>query len=203
MILMTLTTILFIPSFLLSLAAGYMYGYLGIVVVIVCVTFGSTISFLIGKVTLKRTWMEALSNKKIEAIDRALSKHTFKILLLFRLIPVTPFNFLNYFIGMTNIQILPFIGATFLGMIPETVILVHWGTFGKSIRSIVSGASGPGWTLEIFTYLISGVIVVIVFVYVVNLARRELTTMISREQELEQNNVEIEVDGPQESEPDV
>jgi hypothetical protein len=76
-------------------------------------TLGALCAFFIGKFLLRNVLVGRLNgNAKFQAIDRAIRQNGFKIVLLLRLIPITPFNFLNYILGVTNIPIHSFIFAT-------------------------------------------------------------------------------------------
>lgn len=141
----------------------------------------------------KRYKREYLENKNIEAFDKTITKHTFKIIFLLRLIPITPFNFLNYLLGFTSINVYKFMLASSLGMIPQISILVYFGTIAKSLRQIITGDIGPNFTIEIITYLISGVFIVFIFLWIIYFAKKELANVISIEEEFEMHNNEIQI----------
>eukprot|EP01080_Neovahlkampfia_damariscottae_P002363 gene2363-2831_t len=205
-LLFILTTIFFIPSFVLSLSAGFLYHYWGIPINIISSTIGSVVAFFIGKMLLRQDVVSKLNGSaKFQAIDRAIKQNGFKIILLLRLIPITPFNFLNYVLGVTNISPLSFIAATLLGMTPEVLILVHLGTFAKNIKSIVQGKSGPSWGIELISYLGSAILVFCVFCFIIWIAKRELKNSLTFEEELEQHNQHLEMidDEEEEEEEDV
>jgi uncharacterized membrane protein YdjX (TVP38/TMEM64 family) len=167
-------------------------------------TLGALCAFFIGKFLLRNVLVGRLNGSaKFQAIDRAIRQNGFKIVLLLRLIPITPFNFLNYILGVTNIPIHSFIFATLskfiqffdekVGMIPEVLVLVHLGTFAKSIKSIVQGKSGPSWGIELLTYTLSAILVFGVFFFVIWIAKNELKNSLMVEEELEQHNQHLEI----------
>ena len=78
-------------------------------------------------------------------------------------------------------------------MTPEVLILVHLGTFAKSIKSIVQGKSGPSWGIELVSYLASAILVIAVFSFIIWIAKRELNNSLTFEEELEQHNQHLEM----------
>lgn len=188
------TTLFCIPSFIMTIASGYLYSYFAIPMNAISCTLGATFAFLLGRLFLKKTSIEIIrNNKKFEAIDKAMVKNSFKIIVLLRLIPITPFNFLNYVLGLSNISIWMYTLASFVGMLPEITVLVVIGTFSKNLKEIIEGKTGPNWTVELITYLLSGFIVIFVFLFIIYLARKELSNVMTKEEELEKNNTELQV----------
>lgn len=188
------TTIFCIPSFIMIIASGYLYSYFAILMNVISLTLGAGFAFLMGRFFFKKGAIEFIrNNKKFEAIDKSMVKNSFKIIILLRLIPITPFNFLNYILGLSNISFLIYLFASFIGMIPEITVLVLFGKFSKSLKDIIDGKTGPNWTFELITYLLSGILVIFVFIFIIYLARKELTNVMSKEEELEKNNQELHV----------
>jgi hypothetical protein len=88
-------------------------------------------------------------------------------------------------------------------MIPEVLVLVHLGTFAKSIKSIVQGKSGPSWGVELLTYTLSAILVFGVFFFVIWIAKNELKNSLTVEEELEQHNQHLEILDEEEEEVDI
>ena len=96
-VLYVLATVFFVPGFILTLAAGVLFGVVwGSVAVSVASIAGATLAFLIGRY-LARDWVaqRIQGNEKFEAIDQAVAGEGWKIVGLVRLSPVFPFNLLN------------------------------------------------------------------------------------------------------------
>ena len=83
-------------------------------------------AFLLGR-TLARSWIEqrAARNAKFRALDEAIKQEGFKIVLLLRLSPLFPFNLLNYTLGLTNVSLRDYVLASWIGMLPGTVMYVY------------------------------------------------------------------------------
>lgn len=117
----------FLPASPLTIGAGAIFGFVeGAIVVIVGATLGATASFLLGR-TIMRRRIEAMAakNPKFLALDRAIAREGGKIVFLIRLAPVFPFAYINFAFGLTGVRTLPYIVATFFGIIPVTLAFVY------------------------------------------------------------------------------
>jgi uncharacterized membrane protein YdjX (TVP38/TMEM64 family) len=64
---------------------------------------------------------------KFKALDKAIGREGFKIILLLRLSPVFPFALSNYMYGLTAVRFWPYITATLIGFAPGTLAYVYSG----------------------------------------------------------------------------
>lgn len=62
------------------------------------------------------------------------------IVLLVRLTPLVPFNVLNYALGLSSVNLIPYIAYSWLGMIPGTLLYVYIGW--AAVGAVTSNASG-------------------------------------------------------------
>lgn len=133
-----MATILFIPGLLLTLGAGFLFGVVwGSVYVSVGSTLGAVAAFLIGRY-LARGWVEKqmTKNDKFQAIDGAVAAEGWKFVGLCRLSPLFPFNLLNYVFGVTNVSLRDYFLASWVGMLPATVMYVYLGSLVKDFTAI-------------------------------------------------------------------
>ena len=65
-------------------------------------------------------------------MNEAVSKEGWKIVALLRLSPLVPFNLQNYFYGITDIGLLHYVPATFVGIMPGTMLYVYLGAAGTA-----------------------------------------------------------------------
>ncbi|MGE3784016.1 MAG: TVP38/TMEM64 family protein, partial [Alphaproteobacteria bacterium] len=72
------------------------------------------------------------SRRNIAAIDRAISAEGWRIVLLFRLSPLVPFNLQNYLFGVTAVPFGSYVAATFFGIAPATAVFVAVGALGEA-----------------------------------------------------------------------
>ena len=137
----SLAIVVMFPSSINMMLSGFLFGLgTGFAVMWTAVFFGSTAAFLIGR-TLARPLIERKieGNDKLLAIDRAIRRKGFFVVLLTRLIMVLPFPALNYSHGLTNVRLGDYIFGTMIGMIFPTLLFVWFGTLASNVADILSG----------------------------------------------------------------
>lgn len=74
--------------------------------------------------------MEGLlaENPKFRALDTAIAKEGFKVILLLRLSPIFPFALSNYLYGVTSVDFFEYMMGTLIGFFPGTLAYVYGGT---------------------------------------------------------------------------
>jgi uncharacterized membrane protein YdjX (TVP38/TMEM64 family) len=133
--------VLLVPGSLLTLGAGFVFGVAkGTVIVSLGSTAGAAAAFLVGR-SIARGWVarQLAGRSKMAAIARAVETEGFKIVLLTRLSPVLPFNLLNYAFGVTAVPFRKYILASWIGMLPGTIMYVYLGSAAKSLAALLSG----------------------------------------------------------------
>ncbi|MHC4756100.1 MAG: FAD-dependent oxidoreductase, partial [Planctomycetota bacterium] len=147
--------VLFLPGSILTLGAGFLFKlFLGTVTVSIGSTLGACAAFLVGR-TVGRNWIsrKVASNQKFAAIDSAVGREGFKIVLLTRLSPVFPFNLLNYAFGLTKVSFWNYALASWIGMLPGTVMFVYFGAGMRSLADVAVGKVETGSAGKIFFWL--------------------------------------------------
>lgn len=127
-------TVLFVPGSALTLGAGALFGVgLGSALVSVGATLGATAAFLIGR-HLARGWVakKIAGNPAFAALDRAVAAEGWKIVGLARLSPAFPYSLLNYAFGLTRVSLRDYVLASWLGMMPGTVMYVYLGSLARA-----------------------------------------------------------------------
>ena len=179
-VLYVLATVFFVPGFILTLAAGVLFGVVwGSVAVSVASITGATLAFLIGRY-LARDWVaqRIQGNEKFEAIDQAVAGEGWKIVGLVRLSPVFPFNLLNYAFGITKVSFKDYFLASWIGMLPATVIYVYVGSLAGDLATL-SGQERPRTPGEWGLYLIGLVATIVLTVYITQIARKALQKKVA------------------------
>ncbi len=171
--------LLFVPGSLLTLGAGFALGVgLGTVAVSIGSTLGASAAFLAGR-TLARGFIEAKisHNPRFRAIDQAVKHEGFKIVLLTRLSPVFPFNLLNYAFGLTPVSLRDYFLASWLGMLPGTVMYVYLGSAAKNLADLAAGKVEGGTGQQVL-FGVGLLATVAVTVAVTRVAKRALTAVV-------------------------
>ena len=133
---------------------------------------------------LARGWIDAKieGNPKFRAIDEAIRRGGWRIVGLTRLSPVFPFNLLNYAYGLTRIALGPYVLASWVGMIPGTVMYVYLGSVAGGLATLGNAPTGhPRTPAQWALYAVGLLATVIATVYVTRIARRALHREIEPE----------------------
>lgn len=166
-------TVAFVPGSILTLSAGAIFGLVkGTLLVSLASTLAAAISFLLGRFAF-RNWVEKkLKDKpKFKALDEAVGREGWKMIMLLRLSPVFPFTLLNYALGVTKIGFWPAIGASWVGMLPGTILYVYLGSIAKV-------ATGETTTSQKAFYGIGAVATLMVTIWITKIAKRALSGKI-------------------------
>lgn len=172
--------VLLLPGSILTLGAGALFGVItGFIVVSIGSTLGATSAFLIGRYLARDLVAGRIAgNAKFKAIDEAVGREGWKIVLLTRLSPIFPFNLLNYAFGLTNVRLKHYFFASWLGMIPGTVVYVYIGSLAGDLAGL--GGEGRARTMgEWILYGIGLMATLAVTVFIARLARKALSARIS------------------------
>jgi len=180
-----LATVLFIPGSLLTLKGGCLFGVVwGSIYVTIAATLGAICAFLIGRY-LSRDWVcrKIESNPKFKAINQAVKKEGWKIVLLTRLSPIFPFNLLNYAFGVTQVSLRDYsLGS--IGMIPATVVYVYIGSLATDLATLTMSNQPATKETQIAQWVIRGIgliATVAVTVYITHLAKKALDESVVQE----------------------
>lgn len=169
------STVALLPGSILTLAAGFAYGPLwGLAIASPASVTGATCAFLLGR-TLLRDWAarKVGGSPRARAIDAAVEREGFKIVLLLRLSPLFPFNLLNYALSLSRVGLGEYVLASFLGMLPATALYVYLGSLAPAAAELSSAAQGGG-TTRMVLYVAGLLATVAVVVIGARAARRAL-----------------------------
>ncbi|MFC1600804.1 TVP38/TMEM64 family protein [Candidatus Sumerlaeota bacterium] len=185
-VLYIIACVLLVPGLILTVVTGAIFGVVyGTMIVSVGSTLGAAAAFLTGR-HLARGWVTQKigSGGRFATLDQAIEREGFRIVLLTRLAPVFPFNLLNYAYGLTRVRFSSYFFASWIGMLPGTVLYVYLGTaFGSFAKFAAEGREKTtGETL----FLWGGLAVAILVVgYVTRLAKKAFDLAVAAEPEAE------------------
>jgi uncharacterized membrane protein YdjX (TVP38/TMEM64 family) len=130
-----------LPGSVLTAGAGLVYGTLiGVLIVSPASVAAATGSFLIARYFARdRVERKLRAYPKFAAIDRAVENQGFKVVLLVRLQPILPFVLLNYGLGLTRVRLRDFVIASWIGMMPATILYVYLGSALHSVSDLFTG----------------------------------------------------------------
>lgn len=168
-------TVLMLPGAILSLGAGFLFGVVpGVITISISSTLGAGAAFLVGRF-LARDWVskKVAAMPRFAALDAAVAREGFKIVFLTRLSPVFPFNLLNYAYGLTGVPFSHYFLASWIGMLPGTVLYVYLGSAAQSLAAAAAGDVPKTPAEQIFFWVGLGLALVVV-VFVTKVARKAL-----------------------------
>ena len=128
-----LVAISFPGASLLTIAAGFLFGGLvGGISTLFAATLGATIIFEIARTSFGET-MAKRTGKFVEKMRKGFQEDSFLYLLTLRLTPVFPFWVINIVPALLNMRLMPYLTATFLGIIPGTLAYAYIGSGLESV----------------------------------------------------------------------
>ena len=140
-LLFSILPIFFFPVPILALAAGISFGlFEGVLYTMTGAMINSSIMFLMAKKFAKDKVLEIfrkkISEKWYNKIINAEKSNGIFIIFLMRLLPIAPYNVINYLSGLTEISFIKYSMATFLGIIPGTFVFLNVGDKAINVYSI-------------------------------------------------------------------
>lgn len=143
---------LFLPGLPLTLVGGVLFGpFWGVIYAIVGSTGGACLAFLIARY-LGRDWVAGkIRGTNLGKLDEEVERQGWKIVAFTRLIPLFPFNLLNYAFGLTKIKFSHYAITSFIGMLPACIAYI---VFSSSLLDLLKG--------KVSVRLIVGIVLVII-----------------------------------------
>ncbi len=146
---------LFLPGLPITIVGGILFGPVwGVIYTIVGATAGACLAFLVARY-IARSWVTSkLTSPRWRKLDREVEKHGWKVVAFTRLIPLFPFNLLNYAFGLTSVRFSHYAMATFVFMLPACIAFI---VFSSSFLDLLKGRISP-------TFLVGLALVVLISV---------------------------------------
>lgn len=172
-VLFAVAVVLLLPGMLLSFAAGAAYGfYIGLAISWLGTVLGQVGAFLLGRFLLRDIVFSFLV-KRVQgfaSIDKKLSGHDqeghykwtpYTFVLLLRMSPVLPYNIMNYVLGVTSIDLLPYTLSSAVAAVPYLMFFVFLGSTATDMHALLRHSSGglsPEWLIAMACISILSVI---------------------------------------------
>jgi len=139
MLIYALAAVLFLPGSVLTLAGGALFGpVLGTFYNLTGATLGATLAFLIARY-LASNWVAEKTGGRVKQLINGVEGEGWRFVAFVRLVPLFPFNLLNYALGLTRLRLLHYILATYVFMLPGAIAYTYLGYAG---REAVAGGEG-------------------------------------------------------------
>ena len=129
-------TALGLPGSALTIAGGAIFGFeLGVLLNWMGASLGATLAYLLAR-TLGIDAVRRLLGTRVQRLDVLAGGHGFATVLRLRLIPVVPFNLLNFAAGLAGVRMRDYVLGTIIGLIPGTMIYTYFAD------ALLAGAAG-------------------------------------------------------------
>jgi len=139
MLIYIIGTVFFLPGSVLTLAGGALFGpVLGTFYNLTAATIGAMISFIAARY-LAHDWVEKKTGGRLKALKQGVEGEGWKFVAFVRLVPLFPFNLLNYALGLTKIKFSHYSIATYVCMLPGAIAYTYLGYAG---REAIAGGEG-------------------------------------------------------------
>jgi uncharacterized membrane protein YdjX (TVP38/TMEM64 family)/rhodanese-related sulfurtransferase len=134
-VLRAVAAVLFVPGALVGLAGGALFGpWWGTLANLTGATLGATLAFLLAR-HLVSDWARQNAGARVEGLIRGVEAEGWRFVAFVRLVPLFPFNLLNYALGLTRIPLTHFVVASFFCMLPGTLAFTWLGHAGSEAIS--------------------------------------------------------------------
>jgi uncharacterized membrane protein YdjX (TVP38/TMEM64 family) len=141
-------TVLFIPGSALTLAGGALFGPVaGTFYSLTGATLGAALAFLAARY-LARGWATQRLRGRLAEFARGVDDEGWRFVAFVRLVPLLPFNVLNYALGLTGIRLWQYVATSYVAMLPGAAAYTYLGYAGREafagadnfLRNVLVGA---------------------------------------------------------------
>ncbi len=133
-----LVTVAPFPRTVFTLSAGLLFGpILGITLAVAATTVSAVLALLLVRALDREQVAARLTHPAVQAVDRRLARRGWLAVGSLRLIAPVPFSVINYCAGLSSVRMMPYLLATFVGIIPGTIGVVVLG-------DALTGRTNPG-----------------------------------------------------------
>ena len=124
-------TVFFLPGSVLTLLGGALFGpVMGTFYNLTAATIGAMLAFLIARY-LASDWVSHKTGGRVKQLINGVENEGWRFVAFVRLVPLFPFNLLNYALGLTKIKFLHYSLTTYIAMLPGALAYTYLGYIGK------------------------------------------------------------------------
>jgi uncharacterized membrane protein YdjX (TVP38/TMEM64 family)/rhodanese-related sulfurtransferase len=130
-VLYALGTVAFVPGVLFALAGGALFGpFWGSIWNLTGATLGATLAFLAARY-IAGEWVTRKAGGLLKRLIDGVDAEGWRFVAFVRLVPLFPFNFSNYALGLTHIPVHHYVIATLVCMVPGAIAYTWLGHAGR------------------------------------------------------------------------
>ncbi|NYF99223.1 TVP38/TMEM64 family protein [Janibacter cremeus] len=129
------------PKSLLTIAGGALFGlWAGAGLSLAGALVGAVVAFGLGRV-LGREAVDRLTRGRVKRVDALLTAHGLSAVLLVRLVPLVPFDAVNYAAGLTGVRVRHYVLGSAIGMVPGCLAYAALGAYGSDPWGLAAALS--------------------------------------------------------------
>ena len=129
-------TVAAIPGGIFDLVGGAVFGPLyGSIYDLLGGSLGAALAFLVARY-VARDWLETRAGPRLQSVMRSVQDEGWRFVAFVRLVPIFPYNIVNYLLGLTRIPFHHYVLATVVFMAPSTVA---YTLLGYASREAMAG----------------------------------------------------------------
>ncbi len=130
-----IAALFFLPGSAMTLAAGALFGAVqGTLLSLVGATLGAAAAFVVARY-VAGGWVRQKVSGRLEAVVKGVEDEGWKFVAFTRLVPIFPYNLLNYAFGLTRIKVSHFTLASFVTMLPGAAAYAYLGHAGQQLAA--------------------------------------------------------------------
>jgi uncharacterized membrane protein YdjX (TVP38/TMEM64 family) len=135
-----LSTVLFVPGSALTVVGGALFGPIwGTLWNLTGATLGATLAFVTARYVAS-DWVSGRAGERLARVIRGVKEEGWRFVAFVRLVPLFPFNLVNYAFGLTRIRLGEYVLASFVCMAPGAIAYTYLGYAGREAASGQEGA---------------------------------------------------------------
>ena len=130
-----IATVFFLPGVLFTLAGGALFGPLyGTLYNLIGATLGATLAFLLARF-LAHDWVAQRTGERLRPLIEGVEEEGWRFVAFVRLVPLFPFNLLNYALGLTRIPLITYVVTSFIFIAPGGAAYTYLGYAGRELAA--------------------------------------------------------------------
>ena len=134
-LLFALGTVAFLPGAIFGLAGGALFGPgWGCLWNLIGATLGATLAFLAARY-IADDWVARRTGRRLKELVEGVEAEGWRFVAVVRLVPLFPFNLLNYALGLTRIRLDHYVLASGVAMLPGTLAYAWLGHAGSEMAA--------------------------------------------------------------------
>ncbi|MEN6508285.1 MAG: TVP38/TMEM64 family protein [Smithella sp.] len=111
---------------ILTLTAGFLFGFIGVIYVNIGASAGAVLAFLAARYLIG-DWVQRRYGEKLASFNKEIAENGYNYLLTLRFIPLFPFFLINIFAGLTRVPLTVFAWTTMVGILPGSFVYIYTG----------------------------------------------------------------------------